>query len=134
MNGRVQVVWLKRDLRLSDHAPLCAAAAALPVHGLRNAALIIALNDLFQTRHNMGFAMVAKLDHNPATPHLMCHGPGSARPRKRIEDYIISLGRELYTALDKTFRLFTSGKFYASLLGGMMNGWIRPPRESAEHP
>ncbi|MFN3230084.1 MAG: deoxyribodipyrimidine photo-lyase, partial [Asticcacaulis sp.] len=28
---RIQIVWLKRDLRLSDHAPLCAAAAAGPV-------------------------------------------------------------------------------------------------------
>lgn len=28
---RVQLVWFKRDLRVADHAPLCAAAAAGPV-------------------------------------------------------------------------------------------------------
>ncbi len=31
MDSSVQVVWLKRDLRVSDHAPLYAAAAAGPV-------------------------------------------------------------------------------------------------------
>jgi deoxyribodipyrimidine photo-lyase len=31
VDGSVQVVWLKRDLRVHDHAALCAAAAAGPV-------------------------------------------------------------------------------------------------------
>ncbi len=31
MSGDVQLVWLKRDLRLSDHAPLCRAAETGPV-------------------------------------------------------------------------------------------------------
>ncbi|HMS03340.1 MAG TPA: deoxyribodipyrimidine photo-lyase, partial [Gemmatimonadaceae bacterium] len=30
----VQVVWFKRDLRIRDHAPLCAAAEAGPVVAL----------------------------------------------------------------------------------------------------
>jgi deoxyribodipyrimidine photo-lyase len=34
MGQRLQVVWFKRDLRLADHAALCAAAARGPVLGL----------------------------------------------------------------------------------------------------
>src|ERR1700693_4050602 len=58
--------------------------AALPPHGLGNAALL-ALNDLSQARRAMRNGVVAHFDADIATPHLVCDGGGRAGAQKRGE-------------------------------------------------
>ena len=53
-------------------------AAALPVHRFTDAALVAAVDDLAQAGDDVGVAMLAQLDHDPAPPHLVGDGAGGA--------------------------------------------------------
>src|ERR1700693_4875024 len=68
--------------------------AALPPHGLGNAALL-ALNDLSQARRAMRNGVVAHFDADIATPHLVCDGGGRAGAKKGVENEVVSVGGDL---------------------------------------
>ena len=59
-------------------------AAALPVHGLADTAMILAVDDFFQARNNVRMAVLAQLDHDPATAHLVRDSAGGTGAGERI--------------------------------------------------
>ena len=70
------------------------AAAALPAHGPRNAALF-ALDDLAQARGAMRHGMVAHFNADIAAAHFMCNGGGRAGTKKAIKNEVIWVGGNL---------------------------------------
>ncbi len=66
------------DDQRRGQAVVTEAAAALPVHGLGDAAGVLAVDDFLQARDDVGVAVLAQLHHDPAAPHLVCHGAGGA--------------------------------------------------------
>ncbi|OIQ86933.1 hypothetical protein GALL_311920 [mine drainage metagenome] len=63
-------------------------AAAFPAHGFADAALL-AVDDLLQARDAMGAGMVAHLDTDPATAHLVGHGGCGAGAEKGVENEVV---------------------------------------------
>ena len=70
-------------------------ATALPIHGLADATLIRAVDNLLQARHDMGMAVLAQLDHDPAPTHLVRHGAGGAGAGEGIEDEVARIGGDM---------------------------------------
>src|SRR2546427_9209412 len=50
-------------------AEIAEPAAAFPVHGLRDAAEVMPINHPLEPGSDMGVAVVAQLDHDPASAH-----------------------------------------------------------------
>ncbi len=64
------------------------AAAALPVDGLGDAALVCAVADLLESGEAVGLAVVAKLDADPSAAHFMGYGCGCAGAEEGVENEI----------------------------------------------
>ena len=69
-------------------AVVAEAAAAFPVHGLRDAAGVFAVDDLFQARNDVRVAVLAQLHHDPAAAHLVGHRAGGAGTGEGVEDEV----------------------------------------------
>ena len=54
------------------------AAAALPADRLGDAAGVLAVDDLLQTRNDVSVAVLAQLDHDPAAAHFVRDRAGRA--------------------------------------------------------
>lgn len=61
-------------------------AAALPVHGFADAAGIVAVDNFFQARDDMGMAVLAQLDHDPAAAHFVRNCTGGTGAGEGVED------------------------------------------------
>lgn len=64
------------------------AAAALPVNGFGNAAGVFAIDDFLESGDDVGVAVVAEFDHDPAAVHFVGHGSGSAGACEGVENEI----------------------------------------------
>ena len=64
------------------------AAAPLPTHALRDAAGVLAVDHLLQTRDDVGVAVLAQLYHDPAPPHLVGNGTSGSGPGEGVEDEV----------------------------------------------
>ena len=87
-------------------AVVAEAAAALPAGGLGDAAGIFAVDDLLQARNDVGVAVLAQLDHDPAAAHLVGDGAGGAGASKGVEDKIAGIGRDVQNALEQALWLW----------------------------
>ena len=82
------------------------SAATFPVHGLADAALVRAVNDLLHTRDDVRVAVFAKLDHNPPSAHFMGDCARGAGTSEGVKDKIAGIGSDLKNALNKAFWLW----------------------------
>jgi hypothetical protein len=80
---------------------------------LLNAAGVIAVDDFLQAWNDVGVAVLAELDHDPAAAHLVGDGAGGAGAGEGVEDEVAGLGGDLYYALKKTLRLGSAKRFIA---------------------
>ena len=71
------------------------AATALPMHRLCDAALVHAVDDFLHAWDDVGVAMLAQLDHDPASAHLVCNCSSSAGTSEGIEDEIARRGCQI---------------------------------------
>lgn len=67
------------------------ATAALPIYGLGNAAGVLAVNDFLQAGDDVGVAVIAKFDHDPATVHFVGDGACGAGTCEGVEDEVALL-------------------------------------------
>ncbi len=67
-------------------------AAALPGRRFTNTALIFAVDDFLQARNDVGVAVLAQLDHDPAATHLVGDGAGGAGTGEGVEDEVAGVG------------------------------------------
>ncbi len=95
-DGRVDAPLLVEDRRAQ--AIEAEAAAALPAHRLRDAALL-PVDDLAQPRHAMRDRVLAQLDADVAPPHLVRHGRGRAGAEEGVEDQVAGVGGECQESL-----------------------------------
>jgi len=63
-----------------------AESAALPVDGFGNAAFIFSVDDLLHARNDVRVAVIAKLNHDPATTYLLGDCAGSSGTGERVKD------------------------------------------------
>ena len=63
-------------------------AAAFPAHGLGDAALVLAVDDLLQARDDVRVAVLAEFDHDPAAAHLVGDCAGRAGTGEGVEDQV----------------------------------------------
>ena len=70
------------------NAVIAESAAALPVNGLGNAALIFAVDDFPQARNDVGVAVFSQLHHDPSAAHLVSYSSGCAGTSEGIEDEV----------------------------------------------
>jgi hypothetical protein len=75
-------------------AVVAEAAAALANSRLADAALVLAVDDLFQARNDVRVAVLAQLDHDPAAAHLVGDGAGGAGTGEGVEDEVAGIGRK----------------------------------------
>ena len=75
-------------------AVVAEAAAALPADGLGDAAGIVAVDHLLQARDDVGVAVLAQLDHDPASPHLVGDGAGGAGTGEGVENEVTRISRD----------------------------------------
>ena len=78
------------------------AAAALPVHGLADAALL-AIQHLLQARQAVRGGVFAHFDADPAPSHLVGDGGRGAGAEEAVEDEVVGVGGDLEDALQETF-------------------------------
>jgi hypothetical protein len=83
----------------------------LPIHGLADAALVLAVDDFFQAWNDVGVAVLAQLDHDPAAAHLAGHGAGGTGTGKGVEDEVAGCGSDFQDTLQETFRLGRTKRF-----------------------
>ena len=81
------------------------AAAALPAHRSRDAALL-PLDDLAQPRDAMGDRVLAQLDADVAPPHLVRHRRGRAGAEEGVEDQVAGVGGDLEDAFNQPLWLW----------------------------
>src|SRR6202050_4976333 len=81
------------------------AATAFPAYGFGNPSMISGINHVTQSRDNVGVAMLAQFDHDPASVHFLSDVTGCSRASKRIEYPITRTGCDVQNSLDKPFRL-----------------------------
>src|SRR3569833_2957138 len=90
-------------------------AAALPIEGRRNAAGICTVDDLVQSGHYVGGAVLAELGHDPPSPHFVGHSAGRSGACKGVKDEIPRICRQFQDAPDELFRLRSiKGVFWIS--------------------
>ncbi|MNR15036.1 hypothetical protein D3C85_1315460 [compost metagenome] len=73
-------------------AHVAKATATLPANCLADTALILAVDHLLKPRHDMGMAVFAQLDHDPAAAHFMGHSAGSAGAAEGVENEVAGVG------------------------------------------
>ena len=74
------------DDQRGREAVVAETAAALPARAFRNAALVLAIDDLLQARDDMRVAVLAQFDHDPAAAHLVGDGAGGAGTGEGVEN------------------------------------------------
>jgi hypothetical protein len=76
------------------------APAALPPRGGRDAARILAVDDLLQPRNDVRVTVLAQLHHDPAAAHLVGDGAGGAGAGEGIEDEVAGVGSDVDDSLE----------------------------------
>src|SRR5205807_9849010 len=82
------------------------ASATLPLNRLGNTSWVFAVYNAFHAGDYMGIAVLPKLNHDPATAHLLSNRSCSTRACEGIEHPISWLSRKLQHPLKKPFRLW----------------------------
>ena len=77
----------------------------MPVDGLGNAAGVGAVDDFFQAGNNVGMAVVAQFDHDPAATHFVGDCASGAGTGEGIEDEIAGVGGDCENPGNQTFWL-----------------------------
>ena len=78
------------------------AAAALPVHGLADAALL-AIQHLLQARQAVRGGVLAHFDADPAPAHLVGDGGRGAGAEETVQNQVAGVGGDVEDALDQPF-------------------------------
>ena len=68
------------------------AAAAVPVGGCGDAAFVGVVDDFLEAGNDVGVAVIAEFDHDPATAHFVRDCSCSARTCEGVEDEIAGIG------------------------------------------
>src|SRR5690606_14063844 len=55
---------------------------------------VFSVDDLVQAGDDMGFTVVAKFDHDPATAHLVSDGPRRAGASEAVENEVTGIGSD----------------------------------------
>jgi len=75
----------------------------LPASRSGHAALVLAVDHLFQARHDVGDGMIAQFDHDPAPPHLVSDGPRRAGPGEGVKNEVAGVRGNLKDAMNQPF-------------------------------
>jgi len=67
---------------------------------LRNAASVLAVDDFFEARNDVGVAVLAQLDHDPASPNFVRDRAGGAGTGEGVEDEVVGVGSDFYYSFE----------------------------------
>ena len=116
-------------------AIIAEAAAAFPIHGLADATLVVAVDDLFQARNDVRVAVLTQLDHDPAAAHFVGDGAGGAGTGEGVEDTVAGVGGKCKHSLQQPFRSWRSKDiiridclYFLSYLVVLSNFSVKPNR------
>lgn len=82
------------------------AAAALPVCGLGDAAFVVAVDDFLEAGDDVGVAVFAEFDHDPAAIHFVGDCACGAGTCEGVEDEIVGVGGNFYYLLNESLWLW----------------------------
>lgn len=64
------------------------AIVDFPIHSFRDSTRVVAVDHLLEARSDVCFAMLAKLDHNPAAVHLVGDCASSAGTSEGVQNEV----------------------------------------------
>jgi hypothetical protein len=80
-------------------------AAALPVDGLADPALVVAVYHLLHARNDVSVAVLTEFNHDPTTAHFLGDRAGRARTGKGVEHPVTSVRSDFNDTPNEAFRL-----------------------------